>query len=236
MNWKPILRGLLVIVSLVVLGYFIKSSPLGSMLDEKWIDAEVRGKGLAGEMLFVGVAAMFTAFGFPRQVVSFMGGYAFGFVMGTTLSVLGTILGCIAAFYYARLLGRRLIASRFPARVKKIDAFIHDNPFSMSLLIRLLPVGSNLITSMAAGVSSVRGLPFFAGSGLGYIPQNLIFALIGSGINLDEDPTLRIGIGVLLFIAIGMLGVHLYRRYRHGVSLDSEMDEASEPDKGDQHA
>ncbi|GMR08814.1 MAG: VTT domain-containing protein [Gammaproteobacteria bacterium] len=236
MNWKPIIRGLLVIVSLVALGYFIKSSPLGSMLDEKWIDAEVRGKGLAGEMLFVGVAALFTAFGFPRQVVSFMGGYAFGFVTGTTLSVLGTILGCIAAFYYARLLGRRLIASRFPGRVKKIDAFIHDNPFSMSLLIRLLPVGSNLITSMAAGVSSVRGLPFFLGSGLGYIPQNFIFALIGSGINLDEDPTLRIGIGVLLFIVIGMLSVHLYRRYRHGVSLDTEMDEASGQDNGDQHA
>jgi uncharacterized membrane protein YdjX (TVP38/TMEM64 family) len=61
-------------------------------------------------------------------------------------------------------------------------------------------------------------MPFFTGSALGYIPQTLIFALIGSGINLD--PTLRISVGVALFILSGVLGVYLYRRYRHGKTLD----------------
>jgi uncharacterized membrane protein YdjX (TVP38/TMEM64 family) len=218
MNPRILLRGLVFIASLLALGYLLEVTQLGELLDKAWIDTEVRGKGLAGEALFVGMGLVVTALGLPRQAISFLAGYAFGFLFGGLLGLLATVLGCIAAFYYARLFGRRLVQSRFPHRIRKLDDFIHDNPLSMTLLIRLLPVGSNLATNLVAGVSSVRGLPFFTGSALGYIPQTLIFALIGSGINLD--PTLRISVGVALFVLSGVLGAYLYRRYRHGKSLD----------------
>ncbi|MFT5539807.1 MAG: putative membrane protein YdjX (TVP38/TMEM64 family), partial [Alphaproteobacteria bacterium] len=84
--------------------------------------------------------------------------------------------------------------------------------FSTALLIRLLPVGSNLLTNLAAGVSGVRAVPFVAGSTLGYVPQTLIFALVGSGLHIE--PALRIGASVVLFVVSGMLGVYLFRRYR----------------------
>jgi uncharacterized membrane protein YdjX (TVP38/TMEM64 family) len=89
--------------------------------------------------------------------------------------------------------------------------------------LRLLPVGSNLATNLAAGVSGVRALPFIAGSGLGFIPQTVIFALLGSGIHLD--PGLRISTGIVLFLFSGMLGVTLFRRYRESLALDQEMAE-----------
>jgi uncharacterized membrane protein YdjX (TVP38/TMEM64 family) len=218
MNPRVLLRGLLFILSMLALGYLLESTQLGELLDKAWIDTQVRGKGLAGEMLFVGMGMVFTAVGLPRQALSFLAGYAFGFLYGGLLGLLVTVLGCMLSFYYARLFGRRLVQSRFPGRIRKLDDFIHDNPLSMTLLIRLLPVGSNLITNLMAGVSSVRGTPFFTGSALGYIPQTLVFALIGSGINLD--PTVRISLGVALFLLSAVLGVYLYRRYRHGKTLD----------------
>ena len=89
----------------------------------------------------------------------------------------------------------------------------------MALLIRLLPLGSNLVTNLVAGVSSANALGFFAGSVLGYVPQTIIFALLGSGINLD--PALRITSSVLLFMLSAALGVYLYRRYRY----ENEMNE-----------
>ena len=61
---------------------------------------------------------------------------------------------------------------------------------------------------------SIGAAPFFAGSALGYIPQTVVFALLGSGINLE--PELRIGASVVLFALSAVLGVHLYRRYRQG--------------------
>lgn len=219
---KYIVKGLPVLVSLVAIGFLVKYSGLGNLLDEAWIDSAVRGQGLAGDLLFIGVGALATAVGMPRQVVAFMGGYAFGFVLGTLLSTLATLIGCALGFYYARLFGRSLVSQRFGGKARKMDDFIREHPFSMTMLIRLLPVGSNLVTNLAAGVTSVAFAPFLLGSALGYLPQNAIFALVGSGIGVD--PVWRIGLGVALFAISAVLGVYLYRRMRRGKSYDDTLD------------
>jgi uncharacterized membrane protein YdjX (TVP38/TMEM64 family) len=222
MSPRAILKGLLLIASLAALGFLAKHGHLADMLSEHWIDAEVRGKGWHGDLIFLAVGMLTTAIGFPRQVVAFLGGYAFGFIAGTWLATLAAILGCVLAFFYARWLGRGLIQSRFPGRIRKVDAFLHVHPFSMAVVIRLLPVGSNLVTNLLAGVSSVRGLPFFAGSGLGYLPQTLVFALAGSGVNFD--PALRLTLASVLFVVSSLIGVWLYRRHRH-IDSDARSDD-----------
>ncbi len=216
------LRGLTLLVALVLIGYAADRLGLGEILSEHWIDREVRGQGYAGELLFVGVCTLAVGVGVPRQIVSFLGGYAFGVMQGTLLGVLATLLGCIASFYFSRLFARSLVAERLSGRVRRLDDFLSETPFTMTLLIRLLPVGNTLATNLAAGVSSVPAHRFFLGSGIGYVPQTLVFALAGSGVALD--PTWRIGGGVLLFVVSGALGIFLYRRLRHGHSVDAEFD------------
>lgn len=223
MNPRVLLRGILLIVSLVAFGYLLEVTELGSHLDKAWIDTEVRGKGFTGALLFVAAGTLFTGIGLPRQMIGFLGGYAFGFLWGTVFSLAATALGCIASFFYARWLGRSLIKARFPERIRRLDDFISGNPFSMTLLIRLLPVGSNLATNLAAGVTRVSPMAFFLGSALGYVPQNAVFALAGSGINLN--PVFRISLATALFIISALLGVYLYRRFRHGRSFDRAVDQ-----------
>lgn len=222
LNPRVILRGLLLIASLVALEYLLEITEFGTAINEAWIDSEVRDKGVDGELLFLAAGAVFIAAGIPRQLISFLGGYAFGFLLGGALGLLATTLGCIVSFYYARLLGRGLVKTRFAQRIRKIDGFLHANPFSMTLLIRLLPVGSNLVTNLAVGVSSVRALPFFAASFIGYVPQTAVFALAGSGTNLDSG--VRVGLSAALFVFSGALGVWLYRKYRHGKTLGRELE------------
>ena len=222
MTPKVLLRGLILIASLVALGYVLKISGLGSSIDKEWIDADIRGRGLSGELLFLGICGLFAAIGMPRQMISFLGGYAFGFTEGVALALLATVIGCVVSFSYARLLGRDFVATRFPGRVRRIDNFLAENPFSMTLLIRLLPLGSNLVTCLAAGVSGVSALAFITGSAVGYLPQTIVFTLIGSGI--EVDPEMRIGLSVVLFVVSGMLGVYLYRKYRHGKSFDEKIE------------
>ncbi|MDD5364920.1 MAG: VTT domain-containing protein [Gallionellaceae bacterium] len=226
MNFKLILRGLAVLLSLAAIGFLVQWSGLGDMLDQGWVDREIRGKGLNGELLFLGIGILATAVGFPRQIISFMGGYAFGFLQGTLLGLLATVLGCAATFIYARLFGRALVAHRLGGRIAKVDAFVRDNPFTMTLLIRLLPVGSNVATNLAAGVSSVAALPFLFGSAAGFIPQTAVFALVGSGVSVD--PVWRIGLGTVLFVVSGVLGVYLYRSLRHGKVYDEELEHEME--------
>ena len=184
------------------------------MLDKAWIDRHVRGNGIDGELLFICMCSLVSAIGAPRQAISFLAGYAFGFLPGVIIGVLSTTGGCVLSFSYARWLGRSIVEARHSDRIRRIDDFLYKNTFNATLLIRLLPAGSNLLTNLAAGVSHVRPLPLFAGSALGYVPQTAVFALIGSGINLY--PTFRIGFGIALFVVSGLLGIRLYRRIGYG--------------------
>lgn len=230
MQARAILRGLIFIASLLVLGYVLEVTHFGASLNQAWIDTEIRGKGLSGELLFIGVGAFAATLAVPRQLISFLGGYAFGLVLGTALTLAAVGAGCVISFFYARWVGREYITARFGARIQRVDDFLSWSPFSMALLIRLLPVGNNLATNLVAGVTSVRALPFFLGSLTGYIPQTLVFALVGSGVNVD--PALHTGVAVLLFLGSGVIGVWLYRKYRHGHTLGAEVDAELDPSHG----
>lgn len=235
MKWQRLLRGLILIGSLVAVAYVLEATRFGAMFDATWVDHEIRGRGVSGELLFVGIGALAMAMAMPRQIVSFLGGYAFGFLQGSVLALLASTVSSVLTFFYARLIGRSVVAHRFGARIQRIDDFLSGHPFSMALLIRLLPVGNNLVTNLAAGVTRVPAAPFLLGSMVGFVPQTIVFALIGSGVSVD--PTLRIGLGAVLFALSGLLGVWLYRQHRHGHSLGAEVDaeldpEAVTPDDG----
>jgi len=231
---KPatILRGVFIMLTLALGLYAWEAADLSNALTPDWVETHIMGQGLSGEILFVGLVALATGIGLPRQVVSGLAGYAFGLALGSALALLGTVVGCIGAFYYARLVARGPMQRRFSGRVRKLDDFLHHNAFSMTLLVRMLPVGSNVATNLAAGVSSVRAAPFFSGSAIGYAPQTIIFALLGSGVAVD--PALRISLSVVLFVASALLGVYLYRHFRHGKSLEASLDDPLDADENTQ--
>ena len=184
MKVRTYLPGLVFLATLIAVGYVIEEGLLQQLLSEAWIDEKVRGKGALGELLFVAVGGLVTALMVPRHIVSFLGGYAFGAGLGTALALAATEIGCVLVFFYGRYVGRPLVSERLRARVRRIEDFLASNPFSMTLLIRLLPVGNNFATCLAGGVSRVPAQPFLLGSLVGYVPQTFVFALAGSGIEM----------------------------------------------------
>ena len=224
MRIKTYLPGLVFLATLVAIAYALRSGLLSGLLSEDWIDREVRGKGVPGELLFFAVGGVATALAVPRHVVSFLGGYAFGLTLGTALALAATEFGCLLTFAYGRLVARPLVSARLGARVRRIEDFLAANPLAMTLLIRLLPVGNNFVTCLAAGVSRVPAQPFLLGSLLGYLPQTFAFALAGSGIEMGGR--LRLAFAALFFVFSGAIGVWLYHRCRHGKSLGEDVEKA----------
>jgi uncharacterized membrane protein YdjX (TVP38/TMEM64 family) len=211
-RYPSIWRGLLLIATLCLVGYVVHALRLNEALDTGWMDHWVRGRGLLGEAVFIGAGALLTAIGFPRQVLAFFAGYAFGALLGLGLGVVATTIGAAFTFLYARLLARKMVEAHFPRHLQQIDAFTRDAPFMKTVAIRLLPVGSNVVTSLVAGVSSISMVAFLSGSALGFVPQTFIFALAGSGVTVQ--PMLRIGVSVILFVISAVIGIHWYRRLR----------------------
>jgi uncharacterized membrane protein YdjX (TVP38/TMEM64 family) len=217
---RVVLKGLLLIATLTAAAWGVEASGLLT-INEAWIDSRIRGQGFDGELLYLGVATAAVCLAMPRQVIGFLGGYAFGVGVGTGLAWLSTVLACGLSFFYARLFARDLVLHRFGRRLRRMDAFLADNPFTTTLLIRLLPAGNNLATNLVGGVSSVRPLPFVAGSAVGYVPQTVIFALLGSGVRIDAE--LRVAVSVGLFAGSALLGLYLFRKLRRGRQVAEEM-------------
>lgn len=219
-TFRRILKGLLLIAGLITLVMLIDSGRLSTVLDKEWIDSEIRGQGLQGQFLFVAIAALLASFGLPRQVVAFMAGYGFGFSSGVLLAMLAIVSACVMSFSYGYLGSLVFTPAKIPLRMQYMAAFIKDHTFVSTLMIRLLPAGSNLLVNLTAGAMRIRRVPFFSGTLLGYIPQTLVFTLIGSGVHVD--PGQRIGLGVVLFVLSALLGAQLYRKYRERIRADVE--------------
>ena len=211
---RALVKGLVLLLTLIGVGVLLKTLSLENMADADWIDQNIRGKGLAGLALFAGMGALFTGVGLPRQIIAFLAGYAYGFVMGTLMALFATAIGCGGAFFYARFLGQRFVTARLKGKIRGVDEFLKKKPFTMTLIIRFMPVGSNIATNLAAGVSSIKALPFLAGSTLGFLPQTLIFALLGSGFQVDTG--WRISLSAALFLLSAYFGFSLYRRHKAG--------------------
>ena len=224
---KSLAKGLLMLLGLGLAVYVARAVGLGSMLeDTQWFNDHVLGSGPLSVVIFLAVGTAFTAVGLPRQLIGFLGGFAFGLFSGTLLATVASGLGCAAAAVYARMGGRELVERKFGHRLEKVNRFLKHEPFNTALAIRLFPLGSNLITNLAAGVSSIPLAGFILGSTIGYIPQNFIFALFGAGMNRESTMgvALSVGMSVVLFGVSGWLGIQVYRRYRSqaGVPAESE--------------
>ncbi|MFW5837371.1 MAG: TVP38/TMEM64 family protein [Desulfovibrionaceae bacterium] len=209
---KSVLKGLALLAILGVSVYLLRSAGLIDTLDTRWVDARIRGHGVSGAMLYIAVAGFFIALGAPRQLLCFLGGYAFGFAWGALLAAMASGLGCLVATVTARLLGRDVVVRYLGRRVRQLDDFVGARPFATAVTIRFLPVGSNLFTNLAAGVSRIPLWPFVLGSLVGYLPQTVVFALFGGGVNVSS--TVQIALSVVLFLISAAMGVALYRRRR----------------------
>jgi len=214
---------LLVLAAGLVLGGLLLRA-LGAAPGTDGVDRYIRDQGLLGETLFLLAGAAAAAAGVPRQGVAFLGGYAFGAAAGSALALLAQLLGCAIAFSWARLVGRgwaeRVLAGRYGRRLRPVRDALVANPFGATLALRLLPVGNNLALNLLGGLAGIAPLPFLAASALGYLPQTVVFALLGKGVRVDGAWQLGLA-AALLAVSVG-IGLWLLRRARAGRALAEE--------------
>lgn len=208
----PVVRGFLLLLLCAFAGLAFNSASLYEVLNLHWIDLQIRNRGLHGAIYFLLIAIFATSVGCPRQLVAFSGGYTYGFVKGCLLSTLSAGVGCILVLLLARTLIRPLVTRLYPDKIISVNRFLSTRPIVKTIVIRLLPVGNNLVTNLAAGVTTVKVHHFAIGSVTGYLPQMIIFALMGSGVSVLS--AWKMTLSIVLFFISSALCVWLYQEYR----------------------
>ncbi|MFK7996372.1 MAG: TVP38/TMEM64 family protein [Granulosicoccus sp.] len=200
---------LLILLALII-GLSVTFPPKDYVPAAKW-GAILESSGLAGMALFLVAGILATSVGLPRQLVAFIGGLAYGVGLGLCLSLLAALCGCWLTVTMSRRFFAATVTARFPRPIAALDRLTRQDLFLKILVLRLQPLGTNLLTNVCIGFTSASVPKFIAASALGYVPQMLVFNLLGVGIRVDSQAQLILSI-VLLLVSIA-LGVFLYKRH-----------------------
>jgi uncharacterized membrane protein YdjX (TVP38/TMEM64 family) len=158
--------------------------------------------------VFILGSTVYTALGGPRQVLALSCGVLFGGLNGALIGTLLTGLGALLTMVAVQRLSLTWVRERYASRIAVVKAVLAEDTWIWVCVIRLMPVGSNLVTNIAAALSDLRLMSVFFGSLLGYLPQMLIFSFAGAGFALHDSSQLWISLAMLVFSTA--LGLYLY--------------------------
>ncbi len=164
------------------------------------------------------VLSLATSCGLPRQIAALVAGINLGALWGAIAATLAATLGCLLTFTVARYLLSEKITTKYPKQLTKLSLFLNQQTFLKTIVIRLLPIGSNFLTNIIAGVSGVSIKSYVSGSFVGFIPQMVIFALAGSGIRLGAKNEM-IASGLLFLVAL-LLTAYLVKKHKMKSKID----------------
>lgn len=164
-----------------------------------------------GVMLFVSLAIA-TSLGLPRQIAALVAGINLGALLGAVIATLAATVGCLITFSIARYAFSEKISQKYPKQLNKLSRFISEQTFLKAIVIRILPIGSNFLTNIVAGVTQVSMKAFVGGSFVGFIPQMVIFSLAGSGIRLGAKDEMMAS--AVLFVIALVITAYLVKQHK----------------------
>jgi len=131
--------------------------------------------------LLCGMAVMV---GVPRLSLCAAAGLLFGFGEGLALSLVGSVLGSYGAFLLARKGGRLAVRER-ASRWPWLEPMLRRPSWVRVFWVRQLML-PGIVLNVLFGISAVKHRTFLVGTTLGYLPLNIAFCLVGSGLGKDS--------------------------------------------------
>lgn len=215
-NQKTILLSTAIAIALFALALLPSQLLLSQGIDQQsvgeWLAQWLPTSKVHQLLVLLAIGVSVLTVGLPRQFVAIACGYILGVEQGFVLALVATTLACFLTAIISRYVLAGFVHNRYPKQQQGLFRFLSINEFTKALIIRLLPIGSNFLTNVVAGACNIKLTPFVFGSMLGFIPQVLVFNLVGAGISLSSGQHLVIG-GSLFGVAM-ILGYWLYLKER----------------------
>lgn len=174
-------------------------------------------KDLLSVLITVILLSLAMSVGLPRQIAAFTCGYFLGWQFGFFVALMSAVLGCIITINVSHLGLHKQVTKAFPRKSEWLHHFFKRDTFLKALIIRLIPAGSNFITNVIAGAVNVPIKSYLLGTFIGFIPQMLVFSLLGNGIQLGK--TTQIWISLMMLILAIILSIYLMKKSKIGKEI-----------------
>ncbi|MDB5315613.1 MAG: hypothetical protein JWO24_1457 [Rhodospirillales bacterium] len=156
----------------------------------------VAANGLLAALAYVGVYVLATALLVPGAVLlTLTGGFLFGAVLGTALTVIAATIGAVIIFSMARIVFGADALERFGPRAKALVEGLRRNAWSYLLVLRLVPLFPFLLVNIVPAFAGIRLRVFALTTLFGILPGTAVFSLSGAGLGrtLDSGGALDLG-------------------------------------------
>ncbi|MBK8037099.1 MAG: VTT domain-containing protein [Verrucomicrobiaceae bacterium] len=182
---RQVLTAVLIVAAFMALAHF---TPMKAWITnvQSW-KGFVREFGWLAHAVFMLVTAGAVMMGVPRLAFCSAAGLIFGFGEGLLLSLVGSTLGSYGAFILSRHGFRRAAearAEKWPWLKKMLK-----KPSVMRVFWARQLMVPGIVLNVLIGMTPVRHSRFLLGTALGYLPLNIAFSLVGSGLGKENITT-----------------------------------------------
>ncbi len=148
----------------------------------------VSGHVIYASLAYVAVYIAAVAFSFPGAVfLTLAGGFLFGPVLGTFLTVTGATLGATLIFSFAKIIFGENALDRFGAPAARLAEGIRRNAASYLLVLRLVPIFPFFLVNLVPAFVGVPLVIYVLTTFFGIIPGTVVFSLAGAGLGSVLD-------------------------------------------------
>ncbi|KUI46131.1 hypothetical protein AU198_00835 [Mycobacterium sp. GA-1199] len=179
-------------------------------------------------LAFLAAHIVVTVFPFPRTAFTLGAGLLFGPVLGIPLAVTAATISAVIAVLLVRAVGLRLDRAVRHPRIESLNARLRERGWPTVLSMRLIPAVPFAVLNYAAGVSSVRVLPYALATLAGLVPGTAAVVILGDALTGNVSPLL-----VLISFCTACLGVaglvyevRVHRRHQRERTIAPEAEEA----------
>ncbi|MBP3395638.1 MAG: TVP38/TMEM64 family protein [Clostridia bacterium] len=178
-------------------------------------EALMQETGFGGRLIFVALmAAQVVLAIIPGHPFEIAGGYCFGALEGTLLTLLGAAIGSAAAFLLSRLLGAKAVSAFYSEEKIQKAAFLRakERQSILTFIAFLIPGLPKDMLAYLLGLTKMRFGTFLLISTVGRFPGILIAVLGGAAVQSGSIATAVIfSVVVLITLVICFL---LYRKHK----------------------
>jgi uncharacterized membrane protein YdjX (TVP38/TMEM64 family) len=187
--------------------------------------AFVEAHGAAAVASYMAVYVVAVALSLPGAVwLSIAGGFMFGTVLSTIYTVIAATIGAVIVFLLARYVIGDVLRARTGAALQKMEQGFRANALSYLLVLRLVPLFPFFLVNLVPAFLGVPLATFVVGTFFGIIPGSLVFAAVGAGLGdalaagAEINPTAALKqptvIGALAGLVVLSLIPVLYRKVK----------------------
>ena len=185
MKLKHQFKGYAVVVSIIILIILMQSyfPIIRQFASLEFIREYLRSLGPWGYFMYILIFILSIPLPIPSTPVAVAGGYIYGVVLGSILSMIGTLLGASISFFLVRKYGEPLLEKMVSRKhIKHFNHIFKHRGINGAIIAYAIPIFPSDSLDFILGLSNIRFHTFLFITFMGNIPRYVLTNALGNGL------------------------------------------------------